>query len=413
MRTMTSPTSPSKHLKVKDQIWWHGVNISEKLKVIAHEHPVQPLARRQPQWQSVSSFFTRAAVDLASEQPGRAEARTPLRHTCTSRLPLARTSSKNTLGGRPKSAAGSKARLEPGRHRKEAPPAIRRRPQSAPALLRNDEPGLIAKKTHKDPLRQHMEDLAVHERMEWLKREGHTKRELIAKVDVLADPILFDLKVLHNSAARAKTAPHGQVCATPSKAGRAPGSANQAERLRGLSRSLANDTHQHMARLQIPHRVLEGGKMQRLFEKLKDIEEITSDPCGDAPKAEFHHGNDMALKVKPEIGGAFAEQLKGLWGNAARVSPGDLSHPLVRLAYFLNGQHPRRMRMVLEAFDCACKGSINQEDFCTGLELMSYQSISEYKELFFMLDSEGKKELEVGWLEEHLKGFIDADDEPS
>jgi len=144
-----------------------------------------------------------------------------------------------------------------------------------------------------------MEDLAVHERMEWLKREGHTKRELIAKVDVLADPILFDLKVLHNSAARAKTAPHGQVCATPSKAGRAPGSANQAERLRGLSRSLANDTHQHMARLQIPHRVLEGGKMQRLFEKLKDIEEITSDPCGDAPKAEFHHGNDMALKVKP------------------------------------------------------------------------------------------------------------------
>lgn len=258
-----------------------------------------------------------------------------------------------------------------------------------------------------------MEDLAVHERMEWLKREGHTKRELIAKVDVLADPILFDLKVLHNSAARAKTAPHGQVCATPSKAGRAPGSANQAERLRGLSRSLANDTHQHMARLQIPHRVLEGGKMQRLFEKLKDIEEITSDPCGDAPKAEFHHGNDMALKVKPEIGGAFAEQLKGLWGNAAGVSPGDLSHPLVRLAYFLNGQHPRRMRMVLEAFDCACKGSINQEDFCTGLELMSYQSISEYKELFFMLDSEGKKELEVGWLEEHLKGFIDADDEPS
>lgn len=121
----------------------------------------------------------------------------------------------------------------------------------------------------------------------------------------------------------------------------------------------------------------------------------------------------MALKVKPEIGGAFAEQLKGLWGNAAGVSPGDLSHPLVRLAYFLNGQHPRRMRMVLEAFDCACKGSINQEDFCTGLELMSYQSISEYKELFFMLDSEGKKELEVGWLEEHLKGFIDADDEPS
>ena len=27
-----------------------------------------------------------------------------------------------------------------------------------------------------DPLRQHVEDMAVHERMEWLKREGFTKR---------------------------------------------------------------------------------------------------------------------------------------------------------------------------------------------------------------------------------------------
>jgi len=33
------------------------------------------------------------------------------------------------------------------------------------------------KKTRpQDPLRQHVEDMAVHERMEWLKREGFTKR---------------------------------------------------------------------------------------------------------------------------------------------------------------------------------------------------------------------------------------------
>ena len=32
------------------------------------------------------------------------------------------------------------------------------------------------KPAHQDPLRQHVEDMAVHERMEWLKREGFTKR---------------------------------------------------------------------------------------------------------------------------------------------------------------------------------------------------------------------------------------------
>ena len=33
-----------------------------------------------------------------------------------------------------------------------------------------------------------------------------------------------------------------------------------------------------------------------------------------------------------------------------------------RLAYFLNGNHDDRMRMVLHAFDADQKGSINQED---------------------------------------------------
>lgn len=67
------------------------------------------------------------------------------------------------------------------------------RPQSAPALLRNEEPGLIVQKTHEecrelydlaymtsmslqDSLRQHLEDFAVADRLCWLKREGRTKR---------------------------------------------------------------------------------------------------------------------------------------------------------------------------------------------------------------------------------------------
>ena len=57
------------------------------------------------------------------------------------------------------------------------------------------------------------------------------------------------------------------------------------------------------------------------------------------------------------------------------------------------------MRMVLQAFDCGCKGSINQEDFCTGLELMAYQCVLEYRDLFQMLNVEGKSELELHALE--------------
>lgn len=388
----------SKHLKVADQTWWHGVNISEKLKVLSSEHPVEPLARRQPQWQSVSSFFTRASKALASEEPGcnMPGDASPGRRSFQGRQSCSRKPSKGEKA-RPKSAAGTRRcnAFIPA-HRKDAP-VRQRRPQSAPALLRNDEPRLIAKKTHEDPLRQHVEDMAVHERMEWLKREGFTKREMISRVDVLADPILFDLKVLHNSAARAKTPAPPVV---PKKG--TTTEAHPVEKLRGLSRSLAKDTHRHCTRLEIPHRVVEGPNVRQLYEKLKSIQRLTA-----AQKLKsFHDGNDLAMKVKSEIGAAFAEQLKGLWGNAAGVSPGDLSHPLVRLAYFLNGNHDDRMRMVLHAFDADQKGSINQEEFSLGLELMGYQSVSDYKDLFLMLDSEGQKELELEWLEAHLKSLV-------
>lgn len=389
----------SKHLKVADQTWWHGVNISEKLKVLSSEHPVEPLARRQPQWQSVSSFFTRASKALASEEPGcnMPGDASPGRRSFQGRgASCSRKPSKGEKA-RPKSAAGTRRcnAFIPA-HRKDAP-VRQRRPQSAPALLRNDEPRLIAKKTHEDPLRQHVEDMAVHERMEWLKREGFTKREMISRVDVLADPILFDLKVLHNSAARAKTPAPPVV---PKKG--TTTEAHPVEKLRGLSRSLAKDTHRHCTRLEIPHRVVEGPNVRQLYEKLKSIQRLTA-----AQKLKsFHDGNDLAMKVKSEIGAAFTEQLKGLWGNAAGVSPGDLSHPLVRLAYFLNGNHDDRMRMVLHAFDADQKGSINQEEFSLGLELMGYQSVSDYKDLFLMLDSEGQKELELEWLEAHLKSLV-------
>lgn len=387
----------SKHLKVADQTWLHGVNISEKLKVLSSEHPVEPLARRQPQWQSVSSFFTRASKALALEEPRcntPTDAASPARRSLPGRQLCSRKPSKGEKA-RPKSAAGTRRcnAFIPA-HRKDAP--VRQRPQSAPALLRNDEPRLIAKKTHEDPLRQHVEDIAVHERMEWLKREGFTKREMISRVDVLADPILFDLKVLHNSAARAKTPAPSVV---PKKGNTTE--AHPVEKLRGLSRSLAKDTQRHCTRLQIPHRVVEGPHVRQLYEKLQDIEHLTARKL-----KSFHDGNDRAMKVKPEIGAAFAEQLKGLWGNAAGVSPGDLSHPLVRLAYFLNGHHDDRMRMVLQAFDPSQKGSINQEEFSLGLELMGYQSVSDYKDLFLMLDSEGQKELELEWLEAHLKSLV-------
>jgi len=94
----------------------------------------------------------------------------------------------------------------------------RHRPSSAPALLLRGDPPLHAAASRLVPpgrparevelgqLRQDIENKVVHRKLTSLRREGFVTKDSVAGVDVMSDPSLFDLKVLHNSAQRRRTA---------------------------------------------------------------------------------------------------------------------------------------------------------------------------------------------------------------
>lgn len=391
---------------VKDQIWWHGVNISEVYNRLAAEFPVKPLPRRKPQWQSVSAFFQRAAGEALLEDPGTPTRERPHSRSRTSRATVllksasfCRVVRNGSHAWRPASATAPKRGSNVQRKDGPSTMAMRRRPQSAPALLRNDMQGLVARKTHEYPLRQRMEDVAVQKRMEWLKREGRYKRDFIEGVDVLSDPILFDLKVKHNSAARAKSAAP-KTAALPSTPGtsKRPTLAHDktsVEKLRGLCSALAKDTHSHCTRLQIPPKLVEGKGAQLLFEKLDAV--LKQYPALRRPEEKLE-------EEKHDLGASFAHSLQGLIGGAA-ASAGDLTHPLVRLAYFLDGGRPGRLHVILEVLDRCRNGMLQSEDFCLGVELVGFAA-PDYSALWGMLDDEGAGQLPVWRVEEKLVQLI-------
>mmetsp|Transcript_11734 Transcript_11734/g.18594 ORF Transcript_11734/g.18594 Transcript_11734/m.18594 type:complete len:483 (-) Transcript_11734:37-1485(-) len=81
-----------------------------------------------------------------------------------------------------------------------------RRPQSAPRLLRGD--GLILKRPgdiQEDKTLQRMEEYSVNFNLETFKREKHLFKDKVDGVEMLEDPILYDLKVLHNGRQRAQS----------------------------------------------------------------------------------------------------------------------------------------------------------------------------------------------------------------
>lgn len=81
-----------------------------------------------------------------------------------------------------------------------------RRPQSAPRLLRGD--GLLLKRPadihlQEDKTLQRMEEYSVSSNMESFKHEKRVFKDKVDGVEMLEDPILYDLKVLHNGRQRA------------------------------------------------------------------------------------------------------------------------------------------------------------------------------------------------------------------
>lgn len=214
-----------------EAIWWKGVDISRVANQSFDAVPGPP--RRKPDWGTVSQFFTCAeevaGVNLES-------------HT-SSADPHSIHGNNGRGPNRSPTKRGGKRESRMGAFQKSKANNGRQRPCSAPALLRNE--GFIAREpSHKDAMRQQVEDIAVRGTLGWMHREGQRKKDVIDRVDVLADSILFDLKVLHNSAQRAKGSKLRPASSSP--AGR-QGVAVQRQKsavdsLRDLVNELAKDT---------------------------------------------------------------------------------------------------------------------------------------------------------------------------
>lgn len=97
------------------------------------------------------------------------------------------------------------------------------RPQSAPRLL--DGSGLLEKRPHRSSFLQRVEDLAVRDTIEKFKTDARGEKAASASIDFMHDSSLFDLRVLHNPTARARSAkircesPPRNAPLSPSKGG--------------------------------------------------------------------------------------------------------------------------------------------------------------------------------------------------
>jgi len=379
---------------MKEAIWWQGVDIS----LVQHNNsdPIPPPPRRTPQWGAVGKFFLSADSD-AGYNKARQAAMNSQKHRDPAGRPF-------TAGASSPSKRGARKEPRPNAFSVQREKDARlQRPSSAPALLRNEN--LALKKPHEDAFCQKIEDMAVGRSLRWMKKEGLCKRDTIDAVDVLADPVLFDLKVLHNSSQRARTESIAKKQAAEEEARKRPvrggrsGTGTKvrtaAAKMKDLCGQLDQDTKKHCARMKVPHMAIADSNLDQLVNKLHKI-----------------HATQLALKLKdmarPELDNesmaGFMSEMKGLW-SAVAIVPGDWKHPLVKLAHFINGGHEGRMRTILQAFDVGFTGSLSQKDFIECLTFMAYPH-GDYKQLFAMLDTDGAGELDLNWVEDRLMKLI-------
>lgn len=97
--------------------------------------------------------------------------------------------------------------------RQRSIPEKRLRPSSAPSLLRTvgtnlpQPPGRPSSgDANLDKFRCQVEDKEVKDLFAALHRETFLTKDAVDRVDMLSDPVLFDLRVIHNASERRKTA---------------------------------------------------------------------------------------------------------------------------------------------------------------------------------------------------------------
>eukprot|EP00441_Pelagodinium_beii_P036386 CAMPEP_0197641928 /NCGR_PEP_ID=MMETSP1338-20131121/15735_1 /TAXON_ID=43686 ORGANISM="Pelagodinium beii, Strain RCC1491" /NCGR_SAMPLE_ID=MMETSP1338 /ASSEMBLY_ACC=CAM_ASM_000754 /LENGTH=386 /DNA_ID=CAMNT_0043214979 /DNA_START=69 /DNA_END=1229 /DNA_ORIENTATION=+ len=380
----------------KETIYWQGVDIS--LVQLKNNDPVPPPPRRTPQWGAVGKFFLSADSDAGYNKAKQAWMNSQKQQG------FGNQSRPRTAGASSPSKRGARKDPRPGAFALNREKDARlSRPSSAPTLLRNEN--LIAKKPHEDAVCQKAEDMAVDWSIGWMKREGRWMKEDIDAVDVLADPVLFDLKVLHNASQRAHTEKLAKKKAEEEKRkrqqiriGRSHASSNKvrtaADSMKELNGLLDQDTKKHCARMKVPHMAITDSNLEQMVNKLHKIHQL-----------------QMALKTKTNGLDLEDESMAGLISDmkslfsAVAIVPGDWKHPLVKLASFLNGGHEGRLHTMLQALDVACTGTISQKDFIDGLGFLAYPD-TDYKKLFAMLDTDGVGELDINVLEEKLARLL-------
>lgn len=312
---------------------------------------------------------------------------------------IIRSNSTPQRGGRSKSTVGSSQRQKQ-----------RARPASATNLLRGE--GLVAWKPYEDRFRRGIENTQVKDTKDTMKRERFLHRGVIADIDVMADPILFDLKVLHNGAQRARsaalgnrpgTAPPGMAgnSSTPSRRNKRGDNAlqNSAKsdnpsiaEVKDLCKTLNGDIAQHCGRMHMPIKCVEDKNLKHVVTKIQQMRGTLHMPQ-----------KDNATDEDPALG--FRKELKALFGNTNKavkrsfLGGGNTDQILEKLAKFLLSTGGS-MRPTLEAIDCDGNGKFKCPDWCVGLELLGWSGDAEVA--WNMLDFHNRGELELKVIEERL-----------
>lgn len=312
------------------------------------------------------------------------------------------------------------------------------RPASAPALLRGDAPlnaagnrlvplGGSAREKELGEFRQEIENKAVHRRLNQLRREARIKKDAVEAVDMLADAWLFDLKVKHNSAQRARSAAKTKAEAAARQSSlpsRCPHSLRrataadleqtaQAVQLRKLAADLARDTRGTCQRLGLSHKILLDPRLRKIALALKAA---TADAGKAAEGGQFRKREELANSHQIAL-----TDLKTLFSKTVAIvhkeDPASWEKPaateldvafaedsMAHLAEFLVHKEGAGLGSLLAAMDFRESGWLRFEDFAVGLDLLGYPG--HVDRIWRHLDSEYVGELSIADLEGRLRQSI-------
>lgn len=374
-------------------MWWASIDM-QKIQLSAKD-PIPPQPLRKPVWGTMA--FSNSKKPKPDPGAPAGAAASPAKPRALERTRTMLTEKGGNGRARPRSAGAGKPSA-----------LLRQRPQSAPTLLRAE--GFIAQRPYEDPLRQRIEDCEVARSLGVMRREGYAKKELISKVDSLQDPILFDLKVLHNASQRARSASESKMRATtpsgPTDASKRLGGKvprrqgwqelTSVEKMQELCRTLETDIKKHCFRCRIPHRVVEDPKLQRIMRSLNT-----------ATKRMMSLEFELEQEERPKTGGGFGLKLKELFSAAVQTPFASASdeQQMRRLAQFLHqAGGSNSIEGILQALDPEQTGFVNPQDFMHGLEFLGF--LGDSKQAFTILDQESSGTMPIKVLEARIMSYL-------